>query len=199
MSDRILSAFEKAMERFQSRAKNLPADHFIKSEYIPVGCSLAARYLHESDFNLCEAISGYTDPTVKKYVLEGTEKFFLDSITLPEDEEREQINKRVLDAFYQIKKNKPALDQIVKELLQLLNYYRYTKDKTMANMKNSLIQHYRQISHANLDRLPYAEQQRIHQEINQHYRQEKASLLRDLASKFNPELERLKKAIKDIQ
>jgi hypothetical protein len=199
MSDRILSAFEKAMERFESRVKNLPAGHSVKLQYLPVGRNLAARYLHERDFNLYEALSNYTDPTARKYVLEGVEKSLLDNLTLPEDEEGEQRNTRVIYALYQVKEDKPALDQVMKELHHLLNHYRHTRDNAVESLKNSLIQRYRQINRGKLNQLPYAEQQRIHQEINLHFRKEKANLLQRLATQINPELERLKEVIKDIR
>ena len=92
--DRIKSAYEMAMERFQQR-KEVPPEEIEKMGYILEGKTLAAKYLNEINFDILLEINKYPDK-IRGYMAEGALETFLSNIQLPVDNATLETTKKAL-------------------------------------------------------------------------------------------------------
>lgn len=119
--DKIQSAYEKAMERFQQRKEVSPLEA-ARLEYQPIGKALAAKYIQISDYNILEEISGYAGDD-RKYVLLGAQETFLGNIVLPVDEHVLEKVRRAISGLLLLKEDKQMAMEAFSQLEQLFNYY----------------------------------------------------------------------------
>ncbi|MBP7331270.1 MAG: hypothetical protein KBA08_02990 [Firmicutes bacterium] len=119
--DRIKSAYEMAMERFQQR-KEVPPEEIEKMGYILEGKTLAAKYLNEINFDILLEINKYPDK-IRGYMAEGALETFLSNIQLPVDNATLETTKKALAGIALLTVNKRALNEVTGQLEHLLNYY----------------------------------------------------------------------------
>lgn len=131
--DRIKSAYEMAMERFQQR-KEVPPEEIEKMEHIPAGKTLAAKYLNEKDIDLMAELSKYPDP-IRGYMMEGAQETFLSNIQLPGDRASIETTKKALEGIALLKVNKDALREAAGQLEHLINYYEKTLEQAYGQFK----------------------------------------------------------------
>lgn len=122
--DKIKSAYEMAMERFQQR-EEVPRAEIDRLEHLPIGRSLAVDYLRESNYDLVAAIDKQSADK-KKYIIEGAQEIFLNSIILPVDERAMETNKKAMAGLLLIKEDKQAVTEIFGQLEYLFDYYTQT-------------------------------------------------------------------------
>lgn len=131
--DRIKSAYEMAMERFQQR-KEVHPDEIEKMDHIPAGKALAAKFLWEKDFDLVSEINKHPDK-IKKYMADGAQETFLSNIQLPVDRSTLETTKKALEGIALLKVNKEALREVSVQLEQLFNYYEKTIEQAFGQFK----------------------------------------------------------------
>ncbi|MFX4260717.1 DUF6657 family protein [Pelotomaculum propionicicum] len=131
--DRIKSAYEMAMERFQQR-KEVPPEEIEKMEHIPVGKAMAARYLNEKDFDFLSEMNKYPDK-IKGYMAEGALETFLSNIQLPVDRAAFDTTKKALEGITLLKVNKDALREVYGQIEHLFNYYEKTLEQAFGQFK----------------------------------------------------------------
>jgi len=202
LSDVIKSAWEKALERFEKKAKNLSPEQALRLQFLPEGKRLATRYMYDNennDNNLSVLLSQYNND-VRGYVQEGIEKAFLDNLTLPQTKEDEQKILRIIQGLQQIKSNRRKLGAVINELQQLLESYRQVRRRAAEQLKSDLTQRYRQALQQQATRGRTAvNQQQLNMEFNMRWQKEQAVLMQKLAERANPTLEQIKLKIKNIK
>lgn len=132
--EKIKTAYEKAIERFQQKEVS-PAE-LDRLEYLPKGKALAATFLREDSFDLAGELEKYPEQ-FRIYVLEGAQETFLHNILLPSDETIRQNNKRALEGIFILKKDKHQLGIVSSQLEHLFEYYRQALEQAKNNYKNS--------------------------------------------------------------
>ncbi len=113
MGDKIKSAWEKAMERFEEKNKNVSDSDIMRMECLPEGQKLAGRFLAEPQFDLTAALEQY-DNERQKLVLKALEDTLISRLVLPEDEQAMQDDRRVMEGLLQLKKDKETLSPLLK-------------------------------------------------------------------------------------
>lgn len=119
--DRIKSAYEMALERFQQRGA-VPRAEIDRLEYKPVGGAIAAGFLRDQDYDLIKEISKYP-AGVKKYIIAGIQETFLHNLLPPKDKSARETNKRVLAGLLLLKEDKAAAQEVFGRLKYLFQYY----------------------------------------------------------------------------
>ncbi|MBU4533242.1 MAG: hypothetical protein U1D96_05995 [Eubacteriales bacterium] len=120
MSERIKTAYERAMERAQSI--NVSLDELESTEFKSRGNVLAAQYLRDKRVDLMAEL-GTFEERVRFQAVEGVVETLLNNLSLPTDELAVENNKRVMDGISGLKEDKQAMIQILGELDYLFNYY----------------------------------------------------------------------------
>lgn len=133
--NKINSAYEKALERFQQK-KAVPQSEIDRLEYTPVGSAIAASFLQEQDFNIIAEIKRHPEE-FKKYIIQGIQETFLKNIRPPADRSLLEKNHKAMEGIYQIKMNKQAADQILNDLDYLLKYYEQAAKKAYSQFREN--------------------------------------------------------------
>ncbi|MCL6638227.1 MAG: hypothetical protein K6T80_00920 [Firmicutes bacterium] len=133
--DRIKSAYEKALERFQQK-KEVSAEEIARLEHLDTGKSIAAAYLRNSGVDL-RAELGKQPDEIKKYIAEGIEETLLHNIHLPADESGREATKKALEGLFQIKEDKQSIGELLGQLEHLFNYYARSYHQTYQNFKEA--------------------------------------------------------------
>jgi len=119
--DRIKSAYEMALERFQQR-KEVPQAEMDRMEYEPIGKTAAAIFLREKDYDLTAEAAKYPQQ-FQGYVLEGIQKTLLSNLLPPLDKETLESNRRAMQGLLLIKTDKDAVKEVLVQLENLFKYY----------------------------------------------------------------------------
>ena len=128
------SAWEKAMEKVEKLGK-LSEEELKQLDYQPAGNKLAAKYLHEMDYNLDAELTKYKGTGIRKYILKGAQEIFLHSISLPKNEHDMQIIRRAMEGLRMLKENKNPINTILDRITNLLNYYGQARQQTYLQFK----------------------------------------------------------------
>jgi hypothetical protein len=120
VSERIKTAYERAMERAQSI--NVSLDELEGTEFKSRGHALAATYLRDKRVDLIAEL-GLLEERVRFQAIEGVVETLLNNLSLPTDELAVETNKRVMDGISGLKEDKQSMIQILGELDYLFNYY----------------------------------------------------------------------------
>jgi len=136
--DKIKSAYERALERFNQR-KEVPQAEIDRLEYMPVGKAMAAKYLREKDYDLVAEIKKYPD-NVKKYIIEGIQETFFNNILPPMDKYTRETNKRAMEGILLLKKDKRAVGEVFGQMEYLFKYYEQAMVQTYSQFKESFAQ-----------------------------------------------------------
>ena len=131
--DRIKSAYEMAMERFEQR-KAVPPEEIEKLDHIPAGKALAAKYLNEKDLDLTAEMNKYPDQ-IRGYMAEGALETFLSNIQLPVDQAALETTNKALAGIALFKADKGALREVTGQLEHLINYYEKTIEQAYSQFK----------------------------------------------------------------
>ncbi len=130
------SAWERAMERVEKLGK--PSEEELKRlEHIPTGNMLAAKYLHEENFDLDAELNKHKGTGIRQYIIQGAEEIFLRNITLPHDEQAKMTLSKSLKGIRLLKENKKQLDVIIDRINNLLSYYEQARQQTFAQFKKT--------------------------------------------------------------
>lgn len=132
--DKIKSAYEMAMERFQQR-KEVPRSEIDRLEYMPVGRSVAANYLRESNYDIFAEIGKHSE-NYKKYIIEGMQETFLNNILPPADKSSWATSKRAMEGLLLIKEDKQAVGEVYDRLEYLFKYYEQTLAHAYSQFKD---------------------------------------------------------------
>lgn len=133
--DKINSAYEKALERFQQR-KAVPQSEIDRLEYVPVGSAIAASFLWEKEYDIIAEIKKHPE-NLKKYILQGIQETLLKNILPPSDKSIQEKNYKAMEGIYQIKRDKQATNQTLSELDYLLKYYEQASTKAYSQFKEN--------------------------------------------------------------
>ncbi|MDQ7789817.1 MAG: hypothetical protein RDU41_07170 [Clostridia bacterium] len=120
MSERIKTAYERAMERAQSI--NVSLDELENTEFKSRGNALAAQYLRDKRVDLGAELGSFEE-RVRFQAAEGVTETLLNNLSLPTDELAVETNKRVMEGISALKEDKQSVIQILGELDYLFNYY----------------------------------------------------------------------------
>lgn len=132
----IKSAWEKAMEKVEKLGK--PSEEELKSlEYIPLGNTLAARYLKEDKNDLDAELTKYKGSGVRKYVIQGVQEILIRNINLPRDNRAKEITKRAMSGLRLIKQNKNQVDTIFGLINNLFSYYEQARQQTYMQLRQN--------------------------------------------------------------
>lgn len=131
--DRIKSAYEMALERFQQR-KEVPPAEMDRMEYEPAGKIAAAVFLREKDYDLSAEAAKYPQQ-FQGYVLEGIQKTLLSNLLPPLDKETLESNLRAMRGILLIKKDQAAVKEVIGQLENLFKYYEQALAQTYSQFK----------------------------------------------------------------
>lgn len=132
----IKSAWEKALERVEKLGK--PSEEELKSlEYIPLGNSLAARYLKEEDYDLEAELAKYKGSGIRKYIIQGAQEILLRNILLPRNNQSKETTKRAMAGLRLIKQNRNRLEAIFDLINNLLSYYEQARQQTYMQLRQN--------------------------------------------------------------
>ncbi len=120
MSDRIKTAWEKALER--AAGINISAEDLTRMEEMDVGKALGARYIRNTNLDLAAELDKY-EGSSRENVRKGLAETLLRSISLPTDETMLQHNLRAMQGLLVLTPNRGRLQSIFTELDTLFNYY----------------------------------------------------------------------------
>ncbi|MCG9967023.1 hypothetical protein L9W92_02990 [Pelotomaculum terephthalicicum JT] len=132
--DKIKSAYEMAMERFQQR-KEVPRPEIDRLEYLPVGRAIAANYLKEINYDIFAEIGKHSD-NYKKYIIEGMQETFLNNILPPADKSSREKNKKAMEGLLLIKEDKRAVGEVFGRLEHLFKYYEQALAQAYSRFKD---------------------------------------------------------------
>lgn len=189
MDGKIKSALEKALERAAS-FNEVSREEIDKMEYMPVGRAIAASFMFNKNFDLKEALDQVAAEN-REYVLEGMQEVLLLNIALSADETMEEATRRAMEGIVLIKRDKSQTTRLLGELDQLISYYRQALEQTRERFKQELEMRgkmsRRQGSRGR-------EQDRMME-----FREEWASVVRQMNERFEAGLAEIKERIRSIK
>jgi len=195
MGDKIKSAWEKAMERFEEKNKNVSDSDIMRMECLPEGQKLAGRFLAEPQFDLAAALAQY-DNERQKLVLKALEDTLISRLVLPEDEQAMQDNRRVMEGLLQLKKDKEALSPLMGELEHIFNYYLQAREQA----GRSLEEDFRSRIEGALRERGIEPGPGVQVDPKRHprYQDEMTKLMGQINEKFMPSFEQIRQRIKQL-
>jgi hypothetical protein len=131
----IKSAWEKAMERVD-KLGDLTEDERKRIEYVPIGDSLAGRFLKDETVKLADELSKYKGDD-RKYVLQGLQETLLRNINLPKDDRVKATNTKAFAAFTSFKQNQKQLKAAFDLINHLFEYYENARQQTYNQFKQN--------------------------------------------------------------
>lgn len=134
MSDRIKTAFERAMERVAKI--NISGEEIDRENFRVTGKSLAARFIGERNFDLEAAVAEFPEEA-RIHVTSGILESLIANLHLPADETIAETNKRVMDGILRFKRDRQTVLQIFSELEYLFDYYRQALRQARLNLRDA--------------------------------------------------------------
>ncbi|MBN1368750.1 MAG: hypothetical protein JW954_00760 [Dehalococcoidaceae bacterium] len=138
MNDEIKSAKEIALARIEAQSGSITAQDRLRWRYVPEGEKLAGKVIVENTDITLELEK--TEPAARPYLIQGAVAILLASIVLPSGEVEKEKTKRALDAIYQVKDDKAAADEIIKQIKNLFEHYESNgerqKQQAIEQLKN---------------------------------------------------------------
>ena len=188
MESKIKSALERALERAESLPKASP-DEIARIDSVPQGKSIGASFMDNNNFNLNKALDELNQET-KRFVLEGLQEVLLIRISLPADEHAEESNRRAMEGILIMKEDQENATAMLDELENMLQYYRHVFDQTAERFNQEIEMRSRG---ANAQGIRGTNQDRMD------FRQEWATVIKQLDQKFEAGLIELKERIKQLR
>jgi len=131
----IQSAWEKAMEKVDKLGK-LSEEELKSLEYVPLGNSLAARYLKEN-YDLDAELTRYKGSGVRKYIIQGIQEILIRNIALPRDNRAKETTKKAMSGLKLIKQNRNRLEAVFDLINNLFNYYEQARQQTYIQLRQN--------------------------------------------------------------
>ncbi len=132
----IKSAWEKAMERVGKLGK-LSEEELRSLEYVPLGNTLAARYLKEENYDLDAELTKYKGSGVRKYIIQGIQEILIRNIALPQDNRAKETTKKAMSGLKLIKQNRNRLEAVFDLINNLFNYYEQARQQTYTQLRQN--------------------------------------------------------------
>jgi hypothetical protein len=130
------SAREKAMEKVEKMGK--PSEEELKRmEYIPMGNTLAAKFLNDENFNLDGELMKHKGSGMRQFIIQGVMEIFVRNIVLPHDEREKNSLQRALNGIKLVLENKKQLDVVYDRITNLMNYYEQARQQAFQQFKKS--------------------------------------------------------------
>jgi hypothetical protein len=120
MNDEIKSAREIAMEKIAA-LDTVTEDDKLKWKFVPEGEQMALKYFKDGQ-DITSALLSYANDA-QVYVRKGAEEVFLSNIQLPANEALQSRNKKAIDGFLLIKKDRAAVTKVTNQIKQILGHY----------------------------------------------------------------------------
>lgn len=194
VSDKIKTAWEKALERMQQMPPVAP-DELARLEYMPQGHRLGARFMQEKQLHLKQALAE-VPPAQRPYVMEGVQEALLLQLALPEREEQIEINRRAMEGLLILKQGHPQMVTLLSELEYLFNYYQQALEQTRAGFEREFAARSRAVRRTPSGRQTGGAAGQLEQTPG--YYEEWNRVLGDLNSRFGGALAELKEKIKHL-
>lgn len=196
MGTKIKTAWEKAMERFEEKNKQVSSKDVMRMECLEEGQKLVGRYLAEPELNLKAALTKY-DPEMQHLLFKVVGETLLNRLVLPVDEQNFQNNLRVMEGLMEVKQNKQALSPLLGELKNLLSYYRKTRDQARESLEEQLSSYIEEtLRQKGMRPAPGT---RINPERHPKFQEEWSRLLSRINDKFMPKFNQLRQEIGKIE
>lgn len=193
--DRVKTALERAMERAESLGK-VTGEELKRLEFVPMGNSLAARYLKEEGFSLDAELSKTKGTGNRKWVLQGVQDTLLANITLPRDAASKNTSKKAMEGMALIKDNKKAVRPVLTKIETLFNYYEQARAQLMKELKKELegkLAEMRQTMKYQVGAAP-----KLEMEVQQELQQELRAAVSQLDAQYEPTLQEHKKELQRL-
>jgi subtilase family serine protease len=189
------SAFEKAMEKVEKLGK--PTEEELKKlEYIPIGNTIAARYIQEENFNLDAELTKYKGQGIRQYILQGVQEIFIRNIVLPHSEHDKNLTVRAMAGIKLLKENKNKLDGIYDRINNLLTYYEQAYQQSFQQFKKNFETKLQESGAALQQRMSAGHN--VEAEIQQQFQEEWRRMSSELDSQYEKTLEEHKQEILNI-
>ena len=180
------SAWERAMERVEKLGK--PSEEELKRlEHIPTGNMLAARYLHEDNFDLDAELNKHKGTGIRQYIIQGAQEIFLRNITLPHDEQSKLTLSKSMKGIRLLKENKKQLDVVFDRINNLLSYYEQARQQAFVQFKKNFETKLEEISKSLQQRTNMGTS--MEAELQQQFQEEWRRVSSDLDAQYEKALE----------
>jgi len=189
------SAWEKAMEKVEKLGKPT-TEELRRFEYIPIGNSLAAKYLHDDQYDFVSELKKYQDIEIRQYIIKGAHDVYFRNITLPHDEQAKQNLAKAMKGIRLLKENKKQLDIIYERINNLITYYEQALQQTFLQFKNNFEAKIQETA-ANLNQR-HGKTSSIETELQQQFQDEWRRISNELDSKYEIALEEHRQQILSI-
>lgn len=133
--DKINSAYEKALERFNQR-KEVPKSEIDRLEYNPVGSTIAAKFLKEKEFDIAAEVNKHPED-FKKYILQGIQETLLKNIQPPASKSIREKNNKAMEGIFFVKRDKQVVKKTLGEMEHLLKYYEEVSTQAYSQFKEN--------------------------------------------------------------
>lgn len=134
MEERVKTALERAMERAEELGK-ITGDELKRLEFLPLGNSIAARYLKEEGFSLEGELAKTKGTGNRKWVVQGIQETLLGNISLPRDAASKMASLRAIEGITLIKENKRGVKATLSKIETLFGYYEQARLEMLRELK----------------------------------------------------------------
>lgn len=189
------SAMERAMEKVEKLGKPT-TEELQRLEYIPVGNSLASKYLHDDQYDLASELKKYQDNESRRYIIKGAHNVFFQNITLPHDEQAKQNLAKAMKGIRLLKENKKQLDTIYERINNLITYYEQALQQAFLQFKNNFEAKVQETA-ANLQQR-HGNISSIETELQKQFQDEWRRISNELDSKYETALEEHRQQILNV-
>ncbi|MTI84873.1 MAG: hypothetical protein FH756_13485 [Firmicutes bacterium] len=195
MGDKIKTAWEKAMERFEEKNKNVTDADIMRMECLPEAQKLVGRLLAEAEFDILTTVKQY-DQDRQKLIFEALEDNLVTRLVLPENEQSMQDDQRIMEGLLQIKKDKESMSPIMGELEDVFNYYLQSREQAY----QSLEQEFRSRIDSAMREKGVDPGQGVQVDPARYpqFQEELTKLMGQINEKFTPSLKQIRQKIKDV-
>jgi len=131
--EKIKSAYEMALERFEQRAAVSP-EELERTDNLQRGKTMAAEFLRDSKYDLDGKLKEKPAHT-HEYLIEGMADTFIKNIQLPTDSASVETNLRAISGLMIIKKQKEKVLAVFEQLKHLFTYYEKASIQTYDQLK----------------------------------------------------------------
>lgn len=130
------SAWEKALEKVEKLGK--PSEEELKTlEYVPMGNTLAAKFLQEEKIDLDAELTKYKGSGIRHYIIQGAQEILVRNITLPHNEHEKKTTTRAIAGIKVLKENKKQVDVIADRINNLFSYYEQARQQAFTQFKKN--------------------------------------------------------------
>ena len=189
------SALDRAMERAEKLGKASP-EELLRMESIPIGNTLAARYLRDAGCDLDAELTKHKGSGGRKYIIEGVEAVFLSNIAFPTNERSKGTTKRAMEGIAVLKQSKKRVEEIAGQMEHLFSYYEQARHQAYAQLKESF--EARMANSIRASELQPGAKGKPNIELHPQFQEEWRRLVGQLNAQYEKALEEQKREIADL-